>query len=249
MSLIPKRILLRCLLRTYLVGAAYNPRGLQNVGFIHALEPGLAVLYPDPASLSEARSRYLRHHNCHPFWAPMLVGLFLHTEANIAAGRFAASSFMAFKDTATNTLSAIGDSVFGGSMLASWALAACACIVAGYPEGALILSGLLFTALQTFKVVTFAAGLRYGVSILLHLRRWDLINWGDKLKLCNALLLLLFLQQILPQNEDWPLWTATISACGALAWLAGKIHIPRSILAFGAVAVLLVISGLKLYTP
>ena len=236
MQRIPQSVLLRCFLRSYLVGAAYNARGLQNVGFIHAMEPGLCALHQDRAALQEARGRYLRHHNCHPFWAPLLVGMFLHTERDLAAGRSNAAAFLGVKDVTTNTLSALGDSVFGGSMLVAWALISCALLAMGQFGAAAVLCMVLFASLQIFKLGTYAAGLRYGFSILIWLRRWDLINWGDRLKLCNAMFLVLFLLLVLSGVQSFWWWLAGICALLATAWAATHIHLPRIVLALGALA-------------
>ena len=233
---IPQSVLMRSFFRTYLVGAAYNARGLQNVGFIHAMEPGLCALHRERCALQEARGRYLRHHNCHPFGAPMLVGMFLHTEADIAAGRSNAAAFLGVKDITTNTLSALGDSVFGGSMLVSWALVSCALLVMGQLGAAATLALVLFIGLQLFKLCTFAAGLRYGFSILLWLRRWDLINWGERLKLFNALFLVFFLLLVLAPVHSFWWWFAAICALVASAWAASRVHLPRIVLALGALA-------------
>ncbi len=233
--------LLRIFLRTYLVGAVYNARGLQSIGFIYALEPGLAAIHDDPEKLSEARGRYIQHHNCHPFWAPLLAGIFLRAETDIAQGRLAPSVLTNLKDTATNTLSALGDSVFGGTMLVTWALACAVLIAAGQTGAAAWLSGFLFLALQFFKICTFAAGLRYGLSALLWLRRWDLINWGDKLKMINALLLALFLAQLVPPDKLMLPYAATICALCLAAWLTGRLHLSRIIIALAAMAAMIFI--------
>ena len=55
--------LLRCFGRTYFVNAAYNPRGLQNIGQIFALEPVLAVIpYRDRMSQLAAMSDRLEQY-------------------------------------------------------------------------------------------------------------------------------------------------------------------------------------------
>ena len=224
--------LLRCFLRTYLSAAALNTRGMQNIGFVYAMEPGLVELYAAQAQLQEARGRYLRHHNCHPFWNPMLAGVFLRTEADIAAGKLPARAFIAFKDATNNALSAVGDSVFGGSLLVTWALAACNLIVAEQEAAAVMLGVTLFIALQIFKAATFIAGVRYGFAALLQLRHWDIINWGDTLKLCNALLLAGFLFQVANPAHAPLRWIITVTGLGCAAWLVARICVARVFLAY-----------------
>lgn len=234
-------LLMRVFLRTYLINAAYNMRGLQNVGFIHVMEPGLTAIYHDPAALRQARGRYLRHHNCHPLWTPFLAGIFLRTESEIAAGRMPPATLTTLKDTASNSLSALGDSVFGGTFLVTWALVCTALILGGHPNFALAFSLVLFVSLQCFKLCTFTAGLRFGLSALIWLRRWDLINWGDKFKQINALLLLFIFGQCVPHDKTPVLWILSVSCAVFGAWLTVRLHIPRTILA------LLATSGLLLF--
>lgn len=105
------RVLLRIFLRTYVVGATFNTKGMQNVGFALVMEPGLVDLYGhDPAALQRARSRYLKHYNTHPFWTPLLAGIFLSMEKKIASGLLPADILLKLRSTTVYTLSALGDS-------------------------------------------------------------------------------------------------------------------------------------------
>ena len=95
---------------------------------------------------------------------------------------------------------------------------------------------LLFVLLQLFKITTFILALRNGMAVLLFLRRLDLINWGDRLKYANALLLTLFLWLALPG--------APALSFGGLAlylllagWMVGKLHVPRVFVALVLLAV------------
>ncbi|GKT34188.1 hypothetical protein ADUPG1_002760, partial [Aduncisulcus paluster] len=40
--------------------AGFNTRGLQNIGFSYAMQPGLEAIYDDHAELVKARKRYRR---------------------------------------------------------------------------------------------------------------------------------------------------------------------------------------------
>jgi PTS system mannose-specific IID component len=183
------RTLAACFLRCYFVGAAYNTRGLQHVGLAFAMEPGLAVIYPDPEQRAQIWPRYLKLYNTHFFWTPLLVGLFLSLEVKIAQGVAPAEMLDNVKTTTAFTLSAIGDTFFSASLMGLWGLSA-ACLVAGgqYTILAVLVAG-LFAGVQVFKLLTFLAGYREGFSVLRRVRRWDLVNLGRRVKLINALLL------------------------------------------------------------
>jgi PTS system mannose-specific IID component len=238
----PHAAFLLVFMRTYLVGAAFNMRGLQNVGFLYAMEPGLAAIHRDSAALRKALNRYARHYNCHPYWTPLVAGMLLHTESEIAKGRMSPDAFGAIKDTAVNALSALGDSFFGGTLLVTWAVATAALLVSGHEWLALTGGGALFLSLQLFKLGTFVAGVRYGLSTLFWLRRWDLINWGDRLKIGNVLLLLLFLALCLPGKSRPALWGLAIPCIILAAWLTARLHVPRSLLALAATAAVLLLA-------
>lgn len=230
MPKLTRTVLLRCFLRTYFINAAYNLYGLQNIGLMHALEPGLFALHGPGSALKAARRRYARHHNSHPFWAPMLTGVFLHMERGIAEGYISPATLIKIKGTTANTLSAIGDSFFGGSLMVTAALMSSCLVLLGMQYAALLLVLSLFTALQCFKFFTFSAGLQHGMAVLQALRRYDLINWSYRIKWLNALLLCLFLHLALPGASGW-VWSGMACYLLFAGGLVGKLHIPRVVIA------------------
>ncbi len=173
------------------MGSAFNTRGLQNIGLAFALEPGLQRIYSgDFKGLQKARRRHLKLYNAHPFWNPLLVGLFLSLEGKIARQLFPASTLTNVKTTLVYTLSAIGDSFFSGSLLVSWSLATVLLLASGQTGLAIALGAGSFLALQLFKAYLFYQGYMRGLSFVDRLKRWDLINWGGRLKILNSLLVL-----------------------------------------------------------
>jgi len=222
-------VLLRCLLRSYMVGANFNTRGMQNIGLVFALDPALQAIHRDPEALVAARSRHLGHYNTHPFWTPLLLGIILSLELNIAKGRLPAQALSGALTTATYTLSAIGDSVFGGAVLVFWALCTACLLVTGQVQLAVISGGVLLVGLQAFKAVTFGLGLREGLGFLVRLKRLNLINWGRRLKMANALLLVVFWWLIWPRPLDWREWLVGVGALWLLAWLADKAAFSRAL--------------------
>lgn len=221
-----RSVLLRCFLRTYAVGMAYNPRGLQNIGFIYALEPGLFAIHGGRPELRQARLRYARHFNSHPFFTPLLAGLFLRCEADIAQGNLPPAAMAGFREVAANTLSALGDSFFGGSLLVCWGLLLACLAICGQVSLSLLLALCFFVTVQVFRFAAFWAGFSKGVSVLGRLRQYDLINWGDRIKLVNAILLVVFLSLALP--------AAPVHVFGAVliflllfGWVVGRLNVSR----------------------
>jgi len=185
--------LLKCFFRCYLVGAAFNTRGLQNVGLAFSMEPGLRSLYPDPEDLRRAlEERYMTLYNTHLFWTPLLVGVFLSTEVKISRGVLPAETLDKIRGATAFTLSAIGDSFFGGSAMGVWALTAACLTAAGRYDLLAAYALFLLAAAQIFKLITFFIGYREGFQVLKRVKRWNLVNWSRRVKILNAALLAFF---------------------------------------------------------
>ncbi len=225
------KTLAACFLRSYLVGAAFNTRGMQNVGLIYALDPGLRRIYLDRKDRMAARKRYMKHYNTHLFWTPLLLGVFLSFEDKVARGLLSVSVLEGVKNTTMYTLSAIGDSVFAGSLLVFWSLATT--ILALLGNATLLLWWMLawFLALHVFKLGTFVMGYREGLSFLLRLKRWDLINWGQRLKSCNAVLMALVLYLVWPGQSQGGVWVLGAAGLALAAWLVYRSWLSREIVA------------------
>ena len=228
--MLSRKTSLTCYLRSYLLGAVFTPQGMQSLGITHALEPGLAEIYADPEALLHARQRYIRHFNTHPFGAPFLLGLFLNLEQLIARGALPAEALSNIKDTAGYTLSAIGDSVFSGTLIPFWVLASACLLLLCPPWGAALFTVCLFVALQAFRLASFYFALRHGLAALERLKNFNIINWGERLKYCNALLLagLLWLTADLGHNNF--VWAGFCVGLPLLGYfLVVKTNTPRAI--------------------
>ncbi|MFL5387875.1 MAG: PTS system mannose/fructose/sorbose family transporter subunit IID, partial [Myxococcales bacterium] len=83
---VTKRSLARVFFRALFIQAAWNPRGMQNLGFADAISPALRELYPDPADCAKAVSRHLEFFNCHPYMAAAILGGAVRLEERVANG-------------------------------------------------------------------------------------------------------------------------------------------------------------------
>lgn len=230
------RTLFKCLRRTWLVGAGFNTRGMQNIGLSYAMDPGLVEMYRDPEALRKARKRYAEHYNTHPFWTPLLVGIFLGMERKISKGIFPPDLFENVRSTTIYTLSAIGDSFFGGSVLVLWSLVTACLVVSGHGVAAVVLGAALLSALTLFKALTFWFGFREGLNFLHRLGRWNLINWGQRFKLVNAALIVAFWALAWPGEVIWYLWLPAAFCFGVVAVTISATGISREIVAAMLVA-------------
>ncbi len=224
------KILMNCFWRTYFLGANFNTRGLQNLGLSFAMDPGLKCLYTDPRQLKKARKRYLTLFNSHPYWAPLLVGYFLFVESRIARGLLSDQAMDKIKNTTAYTLSAIGDSFFGGSVLVFWSLVCCLLLIHGWYWLALFWFAVWFLLLQVFRLLTFWLGWMRGLTFLQQLRGLDLINWSQRVKLLNSGLILLLWYTVYPLSRDPVTFGLSTVLAGLLVYLVYKRILIREIL-------------------
>jgi len=230
------RTLLRCFLRTYFIGAAFNTRGLQNIGLAYAMDPGLQAFYRDPKSLKQARKRHLTVYNTHPYWTPLLVGYFLFLEAKTSRGLLAPSALNKVKTTAAYTLSAIGDSFFGGSLLVFWSLMTIMLSLTVSAWAGLLWLGVSLIALQVFKLGTFWFGWRQGLTFFEKIRRLNLINWSKRIKLVNACLVLAIWLIVYPlEHQIFPFFVSSAVLGGACLAVRQSL-LPREALLAAAAA-------------
>jgi PTS system mannose-specific IID component len=227
------RDLLNCFWRTYLVGANFNTRGLQNIGLAFAMDPGLRAIHGSAEALQAARARYVRLYNTHPYFTPLLVGAFLFLERNIAQGMLPSTAQDSFQSTATYTMSALGDSFFAGSLLVFWSLAMTILLLCGWYSAAVLCLALSFLGLQALKGITFWLGFSRGLAFFQQLRQMNLMYWGYWIKMVNALGVLVVFGIIYPFSLH-PLWFAgTSGILGGAAWLVIRGLVPREAIVVG----------------
>ena len=196
-----RRTLRTCFLRSYFLLAGMNTKGLQHIGFSSAIDPALCELYTSPEQLREARLRYASHFNCHPFLTPYILGVFIHCEQTIIAGRLPPATFNGIRDTYTYTLSVIGDNLLSGGIYISCALLLCSLLLLGNIPLALSFFALCLLLFHSFRLAFFVVGLRYGLNSMQWLERLRPITLAEHCKYVNALLLsLLFCQSLLYVN-------------------------------------------------
>ena len=118
--------LVRVFWRSLFLQAAWNPRGMQNVGFADAIEPALDELYPDPAERAQAAARHLEFFNCHPYLAAAILGGAVRLEERVANGDATAASVSSFKSALGPPFAALGDGFFWLALRPTAALLAAA---------------------------------------------------------------------------------------------------------------------------
>lgn len=231
--MLPISVALNCLARSCCINAANTARSMQQPGLAFVLTPAIRFLYPERGSRERAFARYSGHSNTHAFMIPLYVGILLSLETQIARGSLPESAVNAVRDTLATTLSALGDSFFSGTLRPLWALSSVSLLLAGHIVLTAAVSAALLLFLLLFRAITFFSGLRHGMPVLLKLKRLDLINWVDTLKMLNAALVALIMWQLTPTSAmpfPWLAYGLATSALLAAAWLVGRMHLPRILL-------------------
>jgi PTS system mannose-specific IID component len=178
------RVFWRCLF----LQAAWNRRGMQNLGFAYAIEPALRALYRDPSRFEEALSRHLQFFNCHPYMAAAIVGGAIHHEEKVAAGLEAPRQPLVYKQTLQGPLAALGDGFFWTALRPFFgALAALGALLLGWP--AIAGSLLLFNAIHlALRIWLFRAGYGKGDAVIADIGRLRLPVAADRLRASGAAL-------------------------------------------------------------
>jgi mannose PTS system EIID component len=123
---VSRAALWRVFFRSLFLQAAWNPRGMQNLGFAFAMQPALRELYPDDAERARAAERHLEFFNCHPYLAAAIVGGAVRLEEDVARGAADPRSVSAFKAALGPPFAALGDGFFWLALRPAAALAAAA---------------------------------------------------------------------------------------------------------------------------
>jgi PTS system mannose-specific IID component len=188
MITVPPAVLARCFWRSLFLQAAWNRRGMQNLGFAYAIGPALAVLYPEPARRRAAVARHLGFFNCHPYAAAAVLGGAIHHEERVAAGSEPEGAAVSYKATLQGPLAAIGDGFFWTALRPFFgALAALLAALFGWPGVVASLS--IYNAIHlTLRMGLFRAGYRQGDAVVGAVARLSLPVMADRLRLGGAAL-------------------------------------------------------------
>lgn len=119
--------------RSMLIQAGWNFEGMQNLGFLYAIEPGLARVHRDPERLKRAQMRHMGFFNTQPYMAGFALGACLGLEEDVARATEDAEEAAAvqrverMKRALGSALAALGDPFYWGTLrpaTAAWTLVA-----------------------------------------------------------------------------------------------------------------------------
>jgi mannose PTS system EIID component len=185
---LPARTLARVFWRCLFLQAAWNRRGMQNLGFVFAIDPALRALYPDRQRRQEALRRHLCFFNCHPYTAAAIVGGAIHHEERVASGEEPTRAPLAFKETLQGPLAAIGDGFFWTALRPFFgALAALGTLAFGWP-GVVVALAVYNVIHLGLRLRLFSLGYLHGDAIVGEVARFHLPEAAGRLRLGTAAL-------------------------------------------------------------
>jgi len=107
--------LLRIFLRSFLIQASWNYRGMLNLGFLFTIRPGLSRLFEREEDRQAAALRHAGFFNTHPYMASYAIGATLAAEEEaIERGDGDTQSVLRLKRSLCGPLGALGDNLFWG---------------------------------------------------------------------------------------------------------------------------------------
>jgi PTS system mannose-specific IID component len=102
--------------RTLYIQATFNYERMQALGFCNCLIPFIRRHLHDP----EARRRFLNRHmmffNSHPYMVGWIIGAVIHLEEQLLKNEAKEEDIIRYKRIFSQTISAVGDSLFWGSL-------------------------------------------------------------------------------------------------------------------------------------
>jgi PTS system mannose-specific IID component len=182
------RTLVRVFWRCLFLQAAWNRRGMQNLGFAYAIDPALRALYPEPEKRKEALRRHLGFFNCHPYTAAAIVGGAIHHEERVASGEEPGRAPQAYKATLQGPLAAIGDGFFWTALRPFFgALAVLGTLLVGWP--AVVVALVVYNAIHlALRIRLFREGYLLGDAIVGEVASLSLTSLAELLRVGAAAL-------------------------------------------------------------
>jgi len=183
---VPAGVLARVFLRSLVLQASFNRRGMQNLGFAYAMWPALQVLYPDRAARTRAAARHLAFFNTHPYLASAILGGVIFHEERVARGEESPDVVENFKRALQGPFAAVGDSFFWLSLRPSAGILA-ALLSPWIGLWAVALFLVLYNVPHVaFRLVLFVDGYRRGDRVVERVARAALPKWGARLRGVSA---------------------------------------------------------------
>ena len=183
----PGSTLARVFWRCLFLQAAWNRRGMQNLGFAYAIEPGAPRALPRRGRGARRRSRATSGSSTATrTWRRPSSGGAIHHEEKVAAGAEPGGQPLQYKQTLQGPLAALGDGFFWTALRPFFgALAALGALLLGWP--AIVVTIVVYNAIHlALRIRLFRAGYEKGDAIVAEIARLGLPVAADRLRAAGA---------------------------------------------------------------
>lgn len=166
--------------RSLWIQGSWSFKGMQTVGFVHALEPGVT------GTREERLKRFAVHlnfFNAHPFLSPMAVGAVVKAEreGDPEAGGIA--------PVMMGPLGGLGDTLFWGGFKPLAAVLGIFLVAEGFWWAPLAMVAFFAAVGLLTRVYALNLGLSHGKMALLEFQKLKPFFWADRVKLLLSLML------------------------------------------------------------
>ena len=224
--------LARVFWRSLFLQAAWNPRGMQNLGFAWAMAPALDELYPDGQKRAAAAARHLEFFNSHPYAAAAILGGAVALEERVAEGSAKGEDVSVFKRALGPPFAALGDGFFWLALRPATALAATMTVRYLGLWSLLVFLGLYNGAHAVARTWLFVQGYRLGEGIVARVSEARVPRGTGLLKGAASVLAgAMAMGAVLTAGVPGRFWHALFTALAVLAfaWLLPRLGLLRSI--------------------
>lgn len=151
--------------RLHALQVVWNFKGMQHLGFLHAIRPVLRRLW-DGERYLEAEQRQVQFFNTHPYFAPICAGVVAKLEEDLAAGSASVKAELipVLKNRMSGPLAAVGDAFFWETLRPVMASLA---VLAVYAFG---------PATDEAVIALLVLGVAYVLPV--EIIRWQGFDWG-----------------------------------------------------------------------
>ena len=177
--------------RSFLIGAAWNIEGMQNIGFCYTLLPGLKKIASSQKDLKDRIKRHLEIINTQPYISSLLIGVILNLEEKNTESK----KISLVKQMLMGCLAAIGDQFFWGGIKPLFIILSLSLLLWLGIWGFLITFFLYILLIIYFRIKSIIVGYKYGEDILPTLMKYmetEKVSW---FKYITVMILSLFITE------------------------------------------------------
>lgn len=242
---LPRRLLLRVWMRTFLLQASWNFECLQGLGVAYVLAPALRFHYRNE-ELAQAYGRHTEYFNTHPYLAPALLGAMLNLEEE---GRRSGTDVgvAEFRNIMMAPCAAMGDAFFWGGLRPLAAVLALFFALHGVLFAPLVLLAVFNVPHLLIRWQGFWCGYRGGLEIVDRLQQWRLPDRAIRLKQGTVVLLGLLCADLtiatLQHEERGVVWGVVLIPLALLVGLLTRLGVSPMLQVLGGGMLLLFCTG------